>query len=200
MVYNGIGGFMVKIGIPLKYSHLSDGRCILYLGERVRRTIQAAGGFVIPIVQVQDVDYSDTHYPDFDPLSEEEMRNIDSYLDMVDGVLLPGGFKITPFDQYLLEKCIERDIPTLGICLGMQLMSCVGEDFLVYKNDSEINHFQESDNLLTHKVNIKKDSLLYNILKKDEILVNSFHKYHVSVNNNYSINAISKMVILRGLN
>ena len=46
---------MCIIGIPLKYSHLNDGRPILYLGERIRRTIQKAGGFIIPIVQVQDV-------------------------------------------------------------------------------------------------------------------------------------------------
>ena len=48
-LYNGRGDTMVKIGIPLKYSHLEDGRNILYLGEKVRRTIQKAGGFIIPI-------------------------------------------------------------------------------------------------------------------------------------------------------
>lgn len=51
---------MLIIGIPMRYNHLVDGRCILYLGERIRRTIQKAGGFVLPIVQVQDVDYCDT--------------------------------------------------------------------------------------------------------------------------------------------
>ena len=41
---------MIKIGIPLKYSHLDDGRCILYLGEKLRRTFQKAGAFFLPIV------------------------------------------------------------------------------------------------------------------------------------------------------
>ena len=34
------------IGVPLRYSHLEDGRAILYIGERIRRTLQNAGGEV----------------------------------------------------------------------------------------------------------------------------------------------------------
>ena len=190
---------MPIIGIPLRYNHLPDGRCILYLGEKTRRTIQKAGGFIIPIVQVQDVDYCDTKYNEFRELSEEEKNNIEKYLDMVDGVLFPGGHKITPFDRYLLERCIKKDIPTLGICLGMQLMSCVGEYFQVYKNDTDINHFQENDDILTHKVMVKKDTELYKIIEKDEILVNSFHKFHATIDNNYLVNAISEDGITEGI-
>ena len=183
---------MVKIGIPLRYSHLEDGRSILYLGERVRRTIQKAGGIVIPIVQVQDVDYADTRYNEFMELTGKEKDAIEKYLDMVDGVLLPGGFKISPFDEYILSRCIERDIPTLGICLGMQLMSCYKEKFEVYENDSFINHKQENDDELTHKVIVNKDSYLYKILEKDEIMVNSFHRYHAGINSYFDIVAKSE--------
>ena len=190
---------MVVIGIPLRYNHLPDGRCILYMGEKIRRCIQKAGGFVLPICQVQDYDYMNTKYDEFSELTEIEKENIDHYLDMCDGVIFPGGKKITPFDVYLLKRCIERDIPTLGICLGMQLMSCVGEDFKVYKNDTDIEHFQDDDDIMTHKVMVKKDSLLYKILEKDEILVNSFHNYHVSVNNNYLVNAYSEDGYIEGI-
>ena len=173
---------MTKIGIPLRYDHLDDGRCILYLGEKVRRTIQKAGGTIIPIVQVQDVDYADTKYNEFMELTGKEKDTIEKYLDMVDGVLLPGGFKITPFDEYVLNRCIERDIPTLGICLGMQLMGCYKNKFEVYENESFINHKQENDDELTHNVIVNKDSCLYKILEKDKIMVNSFHRYHVGSN------------------
>ena len=105
---------VVKIGVPLKYGHLADGRCNLYIAERVRRTLQNAGAFVIPIVPVQDVDYCDTKYDQFNELTDEEKNIIDEYLDMVDGIFFSGGYKITPYDRYLLERCIERDIPTLG--------------------------------------------------------------------------------------
>ena len=183
--------FMAKIGIPLRYSKLEDGRNILFLGERVRRTIQKAGGFIIPIVQVQDVDYYNTKYNDLPPLIEEEKKEIDHYLDLVDGVLFPGGHKITHFDEYLLERCVERNIPTLGICLGMQLMSCYKEDFKVLPNESNINHKQESDEQLTHTVKINKDSKLYEILGKEKIKVNSFHKFHSESNEYYQVVAKS---------
>ena len=190
---------MPIIGIPLRYNHLPDGRCILYLGEKVRRTIQKAGGFILPIVQVQDVDYMDTHYNEFGELTDSEKEVIEEYLDMCDGVIFPGGNKITPYDQYLLKRCIERDIPTLGICLGMQLMSCYGEDFKVYENDTDTNHFQNNDDIMIHKVMVKKDTVLYKILEKDELLVNSFHNYHVNITNNYKISALSEDGYIEGI-
>ena len=194
------GDFMRRIGIPLRYNHLSDGRCILYLSEKVRRTIQKAGGFVVPIVQVQDVDYCDTKYDQFQELSDSEKEVIEQYLDMVDGVLFPGGHKITPFDYYLLERCIERNKPTLGICLGMQLMSCYHEDhFQVYPNESEVSHYQEKDEEFSHKVKINRDSKLYSILGKEEIMVNSFHKYHASPNELYEVSATCSDGYIEGI-
>jgi len=190
---------MIKIGIPLKYYHLDDGRCVLYLGEKIRRTIQKAGGFIIPLVQVQDVDYYDTHFNEFSELTDKEKNEIEEYLNMVDGVVFPGGYKITPYDVYLLKRCIERDIPTLGICLGMQLMSCYGEDFKVYPNDSYINHFQEVDSGFSHKVFIDKKSKLYEILGREEIMVNSFHRYHVSVHNSYVVSATCEDGYIEGI-
>ena len=183
---------MVKIGIPLRYSHLEDGRCILYLAEKVRRTFQKAGAFVIPIVQVQDMNYADTKYNESVELTDKEKGEIDKYLDMVDGVLFPGGFKITQYDEYLLERCIERDIPTLGICLGMQLMSNYKRKWKTEENNSFINHKQENDNELTHNVIVNRDSCLYKILEKDEIMVNSFHRYHANPNEYFSICANSE--------
>lgn len=195
-----IGGeFMLRIGIPLRYNHLDDGRCILYLGERVRRTIQKAGGFVIPIVPVQDVDYCDTKFDEFEELSSLEKDCIEEYLNMVDGVIFPGGHKITPFDVYLLKRCIKRDIPTLGICLGMQLMSCYQEYFRVYKNESDVSHYQESDDGFSHEVEIFSDSKLFKILNTRRISVNSFHHYHIHITNEYVISAVSDDGYIEGI-
>lgn len=183
---------MVKIGVPLRYTHMEDGRSILYLSEKVRRILQNAGAIVLPIVQVQDFDYADSRYEESIELTDNEKEIIEKYLDMVDGVLFPGGFKITLFDEYLLERCIARDIPTLGICLGMQLMSNYKRKFRVEANDSFINHKQDSDDLLTHKINIDKNSILYRILGENEIMVNSFHRYHINENDNFIVSARSE--------
>ncbi len=193
------GDYMAVIGIPMKYSRLEDGRCILYLSERLRRTIQKANGFILPIVQVQDCDYCDTHFNEFEKLNDLEKQSIDKYLDMVDGVIFPGGNKVTPFDVYLLERCIERKINVLGICLGMQLMSCYKENFKVNKNDSSMEHYQKSDLGFSHKVKINKNSKLYKIIGKEEIEVNSFHNYHISANENYRISAESEDGLIEGI-
>ena len=114
-------------------------------------------------------------------------------------MLFPGGNKFTPYDRYLLERCIEKDIPVLGICLGMQMMSCFKKDVNLIKNETDINHKQESDEELTHKVRIKKDTLLYEIIGSEEIMVNSFHNYHVLDNNLFNICAISEDNIIEGI-
>lgn len=190
---------MKVIGIPLRYQHLEDGRCINYLSEKLRLTMQKAGAYIFPIAPVQNVYYIYTRGKDFLPLTEEEKEVIEKSLDYIDGMLFPGGNKFTPYDRYLLERCIDRDIPVLGICLGMQMISCYQKDVNLIKNETDINHKQESDEELTHKVKIKRDTLLYEILKQDEIMVNSFHNYHCEDNNLFKVNAISEDNIIEGI-
>lgn len=180
------------IGIPLRYELLKDDRPILYLSERVRRTLQNAGGIVYPIAPVLDVDFINTKGNEFPELTEEHKQIINYNLNMCDGIIFPGGIKFTPYDRYLLECCIKKQIPVLGICLGMQLMSCYDEEVEVEINKTEINHKQESDLEFSHKVKIDIDSKLYEILGKDEILVNSFHNHHATKNHIYKTIAYSE--------
>ena len=165
------------IGIPLRYQKLNDDRAIIYLSERIRRTVQMAGGFIYPISPVQNLDNIHTKGSDFPELSSEEKEIINISLDSCDGLMFPGGIKFTPYDRYLLEVAIEKKIPVLGICLGMQMMSCYNEDINLFDVETDINHYQESDLGFTHKVIIDKNSKLYNIIGEEEILVNSYHNY-----------------------
>ena len=191
---------MPTIGVVLKYNSLADGRDILYLGEMVRRNFQEAGAFILPIVPVQDVNYNSTKYDEFEELTEKEKETIEKYLDIVDGIVFPGGFKVVPYDQYLLERCIDRDIPTLGICLGMQLLSNYKRKFLVEEIKSDINHnYKDDDNVLAHKIKIEKNTLLYKIIGKDEIMVNSYHRFHALENDNVVVNAYSEDGLIEGV-
>ena len=159
----------------------------------------SASLYIFPIAPVQNVYYMDTRGKDFLPLTDEEKIIIEKSLDYIDGMLFPGGNKFTPYDRYLLERCIDRDIPVLGICLGMQMISCYQKEVNLIKNETEINHKQESDDELTHKVRIKKDTLLYDILGQEEIMVNSFHNYHGEENNLFNTCAISEDNIIEGI-
>lgn len=187
------------IGIPLRYQRLGEDRPIIYMSERLRRTIQVAGGLVYPIAPVQNVDYINTKGNEFDELTIEEKEIINDSLNCCDGLLFPGGIKFTPYDRYLLEQAIEKKMPILGICLGMQLLSCYNEGIELFDNETEINHNQEDDNLLTHKVKLDKDSRLYEIIGQEEIWVNSFHKRHVTENGIYKVAAHSEDGLIEGI-
>lgn len=187
------------IGIPLRYQKTNDNRPILYISESIRRTIQKAGGIVYAIIPVQDVDYFYTKGNEFKELTGDEKRIICENLDKCDGIIFPGGIKFTPYDRYLLEVAIEKKIPVLGICLGMQLLSCYQENVELVPNTGSINHDQEDVNILTHKVIINKDSKLYQILQKEEIMVNSFHNYHATSNHIYKNVAYSEDGILEAI-
>lgn len=189
---------MVVIGIPLRYNHLEDGRCILFLGEKVRRTFQKAGALIIPIVPLQDCDYMDTKYEDYPELTEDNKILIDKYLDMCDGIVFPGGNKISTFDEYLLERCVELNKKVLGICLGMQLISNYKRKFQTEEIPEGV-HNQEDDNLLTHRIILNKNSKLYDILGEESILVNSFHKMHALDNEYLSVIARSSDGIIEGI-
>ncbi len=180
------------IGVPLRYTHLHDGRPILYLGEKVRRAIQKAGGEVFSITPVQDVDYINTKGNEFPELTDEEKKLICKNLEYCDGLFFPGGIKITPYDRYLLEVAIEKKVPVLAVCLGMQMMSCYDEEVKLEANESDILHNQKDDDLsLSHEVTILKNSKLYEIIGKEKIMVNSFHNYHATSNHVYRTVATS---------
>ena len=93
-------------------------------------------------------------------------EDITNYIGLCDGFILQGGNNINKHNLKTIKILKEKNIPTLGICLGMQEM--------FYKNNMiDIpNHLINS----LHEINIKKDTLLYKIIKKDKILVNSRHK------------------------
>lgn len=180
------------IGVPLRYTHMNDGRPILYLGEKVRRGLQKAGGEFFSITPPQDVDYINTKGNEFPELTKEEKELIHRNLEYCDGLFFPGGVKITPYDRYLLEVAIEMKIPVLAVCLGMQMMSCYDEEVKLEINNSEVLHHQGVDDFsLSHEVIISKNSKLYEIIGEEQIMVNSFHNYHATSNHVYRTVATS---------
>lgn len=120
-------------------------------------------------------------------------------LDYCDGILFPRGSKFTPYDRHLLEVSIEKKILVLGICLGMQMMSCYQEDIYLEKNVGDMNHNQDLDEVFSHKVIIDTNSRLYEILGVSELMVNSFHQYHATENAIYRATAFSEDGLIEGI-
>ena len=94
--------------------------------------------------------------------------NIDDYIDICQGFILQGGDDLEVADLKLIKLLYEKDIPLLGICLGMQEMAT-----LFGGKEINIDNHLKSD---YHEVNIVRDSLLYKMINTPKILVNSRHK------------------------
>lgn len=151
--------------------------------EKYRMCIIRSGGVPLGIMPPQMVEYQDSVPSRLDKLTEEEKDILIRQLDLCDGILIPGGLKRFEYDIFILDYALKRDIPILGVCLGMQILSMLDKDGKFVTNlekvDSEIEHADYS-NSLVHEVEISKESKLYSILGKDRFLVNSRHRMKVT--------------------
>ena len=131
-------------------------------------------------------------------------ENARELVESLDGILLAGGDDCDPAaygeekhptvepmdvrrqesDLTLAKVARERGIPTLGICLGVQMMNVAAGGTLIQDIDSqletEIEHVSEPEDRARHDVLIENDTRLASILGGNEINVNSSH--HQAIN------------------
>lgn len=127
-----------------------------------------------------------------------ELEAIPQVLSTVDGLLLPGGdicygheyydpghksrfpaSKRAAYEIALLNLAMVQDKPTLGLCLGMQIMGCMlGARLHVLPKKwgfLKSIHRNEDGSKLVHPVSIKKDSKLAALVNMQQLEVNSIH-------------------------
>lgn len=133
------------------------------------------------------------------PITTNE-KEIDEYLDRIDGLLMTGGEDVSPllfgqepsrflgevvpdrdfYDLVLIRKAVKRKIPVFGICRGIQCLNIAMGGDLIQDIPSEVeNAIQHRQNgprsYGSHTINIVKGSLVAKLLKTESIAVNSFH-------------------------
>lgn len=132
-------------------------------------------------------------------------EDLDQYLDLADGVYLSGaGSNIDPalygqenltpekpqdrdrdlFDIPLVRAAIDRGLPLLGICRGMQEINvALGGDIhqKVYSEPGYVDHREDSDDSVeeqyghSHSVSLVPGSWFAELMGEEEIPVNSLH-------------------------
>jgi putative glutamine amidotransferase len=135
------------------------------------------------------------------PLGDDTPAGRDVFaalLDLVDGLVLTGGGDVEPavygadlheatkytdaerdaYDIHLMSVVVERELPTLGICRGLQLSNVVLGGTLAQHLDGH-----EADELAydtAHTVHVEPGSRLADLLGHGEVEVNSLHHQAVA--------------------
>lgn len=151
------------------------------------------------ICPLLNIDYYGTRLRDIPELTEKEKEIYKEMVNMCDGILMPGGYRMYNFCEYVLKDAIEKDMPVLGICMGMQLLSKIdNDDYCLEPNETNINHKQMTEDYV-HDVNIVDNTLLSEVINEQEIRVNSNHRYHVAKLNEFVISAYSEDGLIEGI-
>lgn len=164
------------------------------------------------------------------PLLIPELNNLKKakpYIDLLDGIIFSGGKDISPalygekpisavdsnlnrdkWEIKLLELALEKGIPVLGICRGMQLINIVLRGTLyqdiVEQYNKELIHLAKSDEegleYVQHKIKIEPDTKLSRFLCTRELEVNSYHHQAVKeLGENLQVSARSEGGIIEAI-
>ena len=172
------------IGIPCHADYRAGSRRPIYCNNRTYvHALEHAGAVPILI-----------------PLLDDPQA-LDSLLPRLDGLLLSGGGDVEPhrygenpsaklemldpkldeIELALASWALEEDIPTLGVCRGMQLLNVATGGTLYQdlsgQHPSAITHCnrEQPRNYLTHQVFLEPDSLIASVLGTREFPANSLH-------------------------
>ncbi len=166
---------MKLIGIVGRVYFNKDNQAIIQTHEAVRRIIMSYDDVTcISILPTEDMDYSTLT----DGKDKINTNKLDYILDKCDGFIVPGGTYAYNLDEYVINYAIKNDKPLLGLCLGFQIMcnmfATIRTTFDMSIKANLPNHYGPA-NEYKHKIVIKDNTLLKDIIKENEISVNSAH-------------------------
>lgn len=172
-----------------------------YLPTPYVRAIEKAGGtpLLVPPLELKD--------------------NFTRILNAIDGLLLAGGKDPDPilygeeptgvrridpgrdFSELQITKlALRKDIPILGICRGCQVLN-VATGGTLNQHIQGLKHWQSAPvEYPTHEIEIKKGTILFNLLKSKKLRVNTFHHQSVrALGTGFIASAKAKDGVIEGI-
>lgn len=123
----------------------------------------------------------------------------------VSGIVFAGGRSTSASDRFLVQEAIAKDKPTVGVCLGFQLINAasggtltdlVGSDFI----RSQIHRDPTINAYFYHDITILADTKLASLVGTGKDNVNSFHRYIVNtLGTNLKVMAKSPDGVVEGI-
>lgn len=177
------------IGITTR-DDFKNGKAIYKINKNIIDKVVNNGG--IPIL-----------IPPIGNIEEEVYSKLLKILNICSGFIIPGGNTWNLNDEIIIKYALNKDIPLLGICAGMQAIANLNNFCGTIDSDqtviitSSINH-NIDDKKYVHDIFIKK-GLLFDILHKSKIKVNSRHQSTIKIENFFNIDAISNDNIVEAI-
>lgn len=176
-----------------------DGDMIYEVLTPVIESISKAGGRPVGIFPTQVSNFQKERLRYIPDLTISEKEDIIDSIEMCDAIIKPGALKLFDFDRFIYGYTLEKNIPYLGICAGMQIMAAHKKDWIQNEKieDLVINH-QLSDEKYVHEV-ILLPGKLRDIVGKNKIMVSSRHSYKIPDNGIHSISALSNDGVIEAI-
>ncbi|MCD6015220.1 MAG: peptidase [Solirubrobacterales bacterium] len=134
------------------------------------------------------------------PASESGERAPDELLDLLDGIVLAGGADIDPaaygavadprtvgfraerdrFELALARRALERDLPVLGVCRGMELLNVACGGTLDQHLADVETHLHTPGRFSDHEVRLEPGSLAARAVGRERAAVRSHHHQGVA--------------------
>lgn len=145
-------------------------------------------------------------------------KDANAQLDRCDVLVLTGGEDIDPAlygeepnenledvnkerdtsDMLITQAAIDRDMPTLGICRGLQVLNVQGggtlyQDIPTQFEGALTHRDPKQEDFVYHDITIEKDSLLAKAIGETKLNVNSWHHQGIKdLSKDYTCMATSK--------
>ena len=118
-------------------------------------------------------------------------------LNKVDGIIFQGGSEIHPYHFQILDYAVKNNIPTLGICMGHQI---IGLYSIGSTDENDLikvdNHYSKRKK---HIIKTKKDSILNKVLGNTN-KVNTRHLFALEkVASPFKSTALSEDNVIEGI-